>query len=200
MTGQRRVIPWVLMELPYHDFRRMEDARSPKIRAFFAYWQSLHRDGRPGERASFDPTEVPKLLSSLLLGDIQAAWSDEDVSRLERLATPEMVSYFARDLADNKARNAVNKVTGVKLLQGDLAESWREANIAWQVSRPVLGVDGRRTKISVRAGPTQRASGAPFATASVADSYFADALPAVAGVASIILSSSSLSMTCDHMG
>jgi len=63
-----------------------------------------------------------------LLGEIQTAWSNEDVSRLERLATPEMVSYFARDLADNKARNAVNKVTGVKLLQGDLAEAWREGD------------------------------------------------------------------------
>jgi len=39
-----------------------------------------------------------------------------------------MVSYFARDLADNKERNAVNKVTGVKLLQGDLAEAWREGD------------------------------------------------------------------------
>jgi predicted lipid-binding transport protein (Tim44 family) len=47
---------------------------------------------------------------------------------LERLATPEMASYFARDLADNKARNAANKVTGVKLLQGDLAEAWREGD------------------------------------------------------------------------
>ena len=63
-----------------------------------------------------------------LLGEIQAAWSDEDVGRLERLATPEMVSYFARDLADNKARNAVNKVSAVKLLQGDLAEAWREGD------------------------------------------------------------------------
>jgi predicted lipid-binding transport protein (Tim44 family) len=63
-----------------------------------------------------------------LLGEVQSAWSDEDVSKLERLATPEMVSYFARDLADNKARNAVNKVTGVKLLQGDLAEAWREGD------------------------------------------------------------------------
>jgi len=61
-----------------------------------------------------------------LLGEIQAAWSDEDVSRIEKLSTPEMASYFARDLADNKARNAVNKVSNVKLLQGDLAESWRE--------------------------------------------------------------------------
>lgn len=61
-----------------------------------------------------------------LLGEIQTAWSNEDVSKLERLATPEMASYFARDLADNKARNAVNKVSNVKLLQGDLAEAWRE--------------------------------------------------------------------------
>ena len=46
--------------------------------------------------------------------------------KLHTLATPEMVSYFARDLAENKARNDVNKVTDVKLLQGDLAEAWRE--------------------------------------------------------------------------
>jgi predicted lipid-binding transport protein (Tim44 family) len=63
-----------------------------------------------------------------LLGEVQSAWSGEDVGKLERLATPEMVSYFARDLADNKARNAVNKVSGVKLQQGDLAESWREGD------------------------------------------------------------------------
>ena len=39
-----------------------------------------------------------------------------------------VVLVFARDLADNKARNAANKVTGVKLLQGDLAEAWREGD------------------------------------------------------------------------
>lgn len=61
-----------------------------------------------------------------LLGDIQAAWSNEDVAKLHTLATPEMVSYFERDLAENRARNAVNKVSNVKLLQGDLAEAWRE--------------------------------------------------------------------------
>jgi predicted lipid-binding transport protein (Tim44 family) len=61
-----------------------------------------------------------------LLGNIQAAWSNEDVAKLHTLATPEMVSYFEKDLAENRARNAVNKVTNVKLLQGDLAEAWRE--------------------------------------------------------------------------
>ena len=63
-----------------------------------------------------------------LLGDIQQAWSNEDVARLHTLATPEMVSYFTGDLEQNRARNQVNKVTGTKLLQGDLAEAWREGD------------------------------------------------------------------------
>jgi predicted lipid-binding transport protein (Tim44 family) len=61
-----------------------------------------------------------------LLGETQDAYSSEDVARLGTLATPEMVSYFARDLEQNKSRNVVNKVAGTKLLQGDLAEAWRE--------------------------------------------------------------------------
>ena len=61
-----------------------------------------------------------------LLSEIQAAWSNEDTSRLGQLATPEMVSYFARDLEQNRARNVVNKVSATRLLQGDLAEAWRE--------------------------------------------------------------------------
>jgi predicted lipid-binding transport protein (Tim44 family) len=63
-----------------------------------------------------------------LLSDIQAAWSNEDVARLHTMATPEMVSYFTGDLEKNKARNVVNKVSGTKLLQGDLAEAWREGD------------------------------------------------------------------------
>jgi len=63
-----------------------------------------------------------------LLGDIQAAWSNEDVAKLHTMATPEMVSYFNNDLQENRARNVVNKVSNTKLLQGDLSESWREGD------------------------------------------------------------------------
>jgi len=63
-----------------------------------------------------------------LLGETQAAWSNEDLARLHTLATPEMVSYFARDIEQNKARNVINKVSGTRLLQGDLAEAWREGD------------------------------------------------------------------------
>ena len=63
-----------------------------------------------------------------LLGEIQAAWSKEDIAGLRSLATPEMVSYIANDLAEHKSRNQTNVVSGVKLLQGDLAEAWREGD------------------------------------------------------------------------
>jgi predicted lipid-binding transport protein (Tim44 family) len=63
-----------------------------------------------------------------LLTEVQAAWSNEDVEKLGKLSTPEMVSYFAKDLAENKANNDINKVSDVKLLQGDLAEAWREGD------------------------------------------------------------------------
>jgi predicted lipid-binding transport protein (Tim44 family) len=63
-----------------------------------------------------------------LLGEIQAAYGAEDLDALRRRATPEMVSYFADDLADNASRGVVNRVSDVKLLQGDLAEAWREGD------------------------------------------------------------------------
>jgi len=63
-----------------------------------------------------------------LLGEIQAAYSAEDLDALRRRATPEMASYFADDLADNASRGVVNRVSDVKLLQGDLAEAWREGD------------------------------------------------------------------------
>jgi len=63
-----------------------------------------------------------------LLGEIQGAWSNEDIAKLHTLATPEMVSYFAKDIEANKASNDINTVSDVKLLQGDLAEAWREGD------------------------------------------------------------------------
>ena len=61
-----------------------------------------------------------------LLTEIQTAYGAEDLAKLRKLVTPEMLSYFAEDLADNTSRGIVNEVSGVKLLQGDLSEAWRE--------------------------------------------------------------------------
>jgi predicted lipid-binding transport protein (Tim44 family) len=60
------------------------------------------------------------------LTEVQEAWSAGDLSRMRAIATPEMVEGFGEDLADDASRGVVNRVSGVKLLQGDLAEAWRE--------------------------------------------------------------------------
>jgi predicted lipid-binding transport protein (Tim44 family) len=61
-----------------------------------------------------------------LLGEIQLAYGREDLAALRQSVTPEMQSFFAEELADNASRGVVNRIADVKLLQGDLAESWRE--------------------------------------------------------------------------
>jgi predicted lipid-binding transport protein (Tim44 family) len=61
-----------------------------------------------------------------LLTAVQEAYSREDLSALRALATPEMVSFMGDDLAQNSQRGLVDKVSNVKLLQGDLAEAWHE--------------------------------------------------------------------------
>jgi predicted lipid-binding transport protein (Tim44 family) len=46
-----------------------------------------------------------------LLGDIQAAYSTENVPALRALVTPEMLSYFSEELAGNAGRGLINRVT-----------------------------------------------------------------------------------------
>jgi predicted lipid-binding transport protein (Tim44 family) len=63
-----------------------------------------------------------------ILAEVQTAYGAEDLNRLRRQVTPEMVSYFSEELAANASTGVINKVTDVKLLQGDLAEAWREGD------------------------------------------------------------------------
>jgi predicted lipid-binding transport protein (Tim44 family) len=62
---------------------------------------------------------------------IQTAYGQEDLATLQRLATPEMVMYFSEDLSANSSRGVKNEIADVKLLQGDLAEAWREGAVEY---------------------------------------------------------------------
>ena len=120
-------------------------------RLAFAWWQRRHMPepayaaahpatghgfaGLGGMMGSSAPAGQPLTIAKAdydayeqLLGDVQAAFSAEDLGALRAKATPEMVSYFAEQLTQNSSRGLVNRVTDVKLLQGDLAEAWREGD------------------------------------------------------------------------
>jgi predicted lipid-binding transport protein (Tim44 family) len=62
------------------------------------------------------------------LGEVQSAYGAEDLARLRRHVTPELLSYFSEELAANASKGVVNRVSDVKLQQGDLAEAWREGD------------------------------------------------------------------------
>ena len=119
------------------------------VRLAMSWWQRRHTPAYagaapgPGTQSSFQsgmgfglgsgsaPLEIVQSdyeAFERLLVEIQAAWSNEDIGKLRTLATPEMVSYITGDMAEHKARNQINTVSGTKLLQGDLAEAWREGD------------------------------------------------------------------------
>ncbi|TCT05548.1 Tim44 domain-containing protein [Aquabacter spiritensis] len=60
------------------------------------------------------------------LTGIQDAFSREDRAALSRLTTPEVLAGLSEELDANEAKGVRNEVRDVKLLQGDLAEAWRE--------------------------------------------------------------------------
>ena len=62
-----------------------------------------------------------------LLGNIQSAYGRQDKSALRALTTQEMLNYFDDELSANAEKGVVNRISDVKLLQGDLSEAWGEA-------------------------------------------------------------------------
>jgi predicted lipid-binding transport protein (Tim44 family) len=63
-----------------------------------------------------------------MLTRVQAAFSKENYTALRALTTPEIMGYLSEELGNNATNGVRNEVSDVKLLQGDLAESWREGN------------------------------------------------------------------------
>jgi predicted lipid-binding transport protein (Tim44 family) len=62
---------------------------------------------------------------------VQEAWSARDLSRLRRLMTPEMLSYFSEELTRNTSQGVQNIVSDVQLVKGELTESWEERDLQY---------------------------------------------------------------------
>jgi len=61
-----------------------------------------------------------------ILGDVQAAWSKQDLDALKRLTTPEMLHYFSTALSENVSREVENRVEDLRVLNIEVKESWTE--------------------------------------------------------------------------
>lgn len=61
-----------------------------------------------------------------LLSEVHQAFGREDQATLKAHTTPEVFGYLADDLRTHIENGTRNVVDGVRMLQGDIAESWRE--------------------------------------------------------------------------
>jgi predicted lipid-binding transport protein (Tim44 family) len=80
--------------------------------------------GNGGPAVAIVPADYAQFEQTLV--GVQEAWSRHDLAALQALVTPEMVGYFAEQLAEQVSRGVRNSVSDVHLLQGNLAESWTE--------------------------------------------------------------------------
>jgi predicted lipid-binding transport protein (Tim44 family) len=106
---------------------------------------------RPAAQAQGAPLAIsgPDYQSfETILKQVQGAWSRGDLNALRAVTTPEMLSYFAEELAENQSRGVVNHVDQVELLRGDLREAWDEGRLQYATCY----LSWRALDYSVRAG------------------------------------------------
>ena len=97
-----------------------------------------------------------------ILKDVQKAWSAGDLGELRRYVTPEMLSYFAEQLAENESQGVVNQVDNVELIKGEVREAWDEGRLQYATALHALA----RARLH-RAQRRQRAAKAKSSSAAI---------------------------------
>jgi len=102
----------------------------PKIGSGAAgYQQQQPRGQRPSDEIGLAQADLDQFEE--LLTKVQTAYGAEDYGTLRTLTTPEAMSYLAEELGENATNGVRNRVSDVKLLQGDIAEAWREDGLEY---------------------------------------------------------------------
>jgi len=99
-------------------------ARADSPQPSNAYRQAVPMLGGAGSAVSITPDDYDAF--ERRLSEIQLAYGRSDLAALGDRVTPEMLSYFAEELDANAKKGVRAEVGEPKLLQGDLAEAWRE--------------------------------------------------------------------------
>lgn len=79
---------------------------------------------KPGDEIGIQPADLDQFES--MLKELQAAYAAEDFRTLRQITTPEAMSYLAEEIGDNATQGLRNEVRDIHLVQGDVAEAWRE--------------------------------------------------------------------------
>jgi predicted lipid-binding transport protein (Tim44 family) len=66
-----------------------------------------------------------------VLVELMRAYSAEDLAGIRRVVTPDVAAHYIRELHEAQSKGVVNRLGQPELLQGDLAESWYEDEVAY---------------------------------------------------------------------
>lgn len=105
----------------------------PKVRALFAYWQSIRPGDRLPGRQHFDPVDVPRLLPYLMLIDVA-----QPGPRLRnRLLGTKIVEYRGRDYTGRWFHDVFEnfEATGLFAMYRRVVSTGRPV---WHLGRPIL--------------------------------------------------------------
>ena len=104
---------------------------SPQVAGGAAASQAYQAAAEPqrSDNVGIGPDDYDAFLR--VLTELMAAYANEDIAGLRRVATPDVAAQFIRELHENQQKGLVNKLGEPQLLQGDLAESWYEDQAAF---------------------------------------------------------------------
>jgi predicted lipid-binding transport protein (Tim44 family) len=83
---------------------------------------------RAGKRDELGISDADLGIFQQRLTALQDAYSREDYAALREISTPEVMGYLAEELGENASKGLRNEVFDVNLLEGDVAEAWREGS------------------------------------------------------------------------
>lgn len=83
---------------------------------------------RAGKRDELGISDADLGIFQQRLTALQDAYSREDYAALRKISTPEVMGYLAEELGENASKGLRNEVFDVNLLEGDVAEAWREGS------------------------------------------------------------------------
>ncbi|RAK52083.1 TIM44-like domain-containing protein [Phenylobacterium deserti] len=66
-----------------------------------------------------------------LLNEVQTAYGRADFGALRERTTPEVMGYLAEQLSENATKGRRNELSGIRLVQADVAEAWREGEVEY---------------------------------------------------------------------
>jgi predicted lipid-binding transport protein (Tim44 family) len=83
---------------------------------------------RAGRRDELGLTQRDLETFEQRLAGLQDAYAREDYDALRKVTTPEMMGYLAEELGQNASKGLRNEVYDVRLVNGDVAEAWRDGD------------------------------------------------------------------------